>query len=248
LHILTDIAHRPWPLPDSPWIMRQRWHDLLFAHWPIDRDVLRHQVPREFELDLFDGRAWVGVVPFYMSGVTFRGVPAVPWLSAFPEANVRTYVRAGDRPGIYFFSLDAGRLHAVIAARRWLNLPYFTAAMHIARRDGVIEYRSRRLRGAPAELQVSYAPTGDRFVPARGTLEYFLTERYCLYHLDHRGRPYRLDIHHPVWQLQPAHGEFSVNTMAEASGIALPAAEPLIHFVERQEMVGWGPEILPGGC
>jgi uncharacterized protein YqjF (DUF2071 family) len=224
--------------------MRQRWHDLLFAHWPVDREALRRIVPLDFEIDLFDGRAWVGVVPFTMSHVTARGVPALPWVSAFPEVNVRTYVRAGDRPGIYFFSLDAGRWLAVRAARWWLNLPYYHASMAVALRSARVEYDSRRFSSRSADLSLSYAPTGQAFVPAPGTLEYFLTERYCLYQRDHRGRPYRLEIHHPPWSLQLARADFFRNTLAEASGITLPPTPPLLHSAGYQQMVGWAPEFL----
>src|SRR4051812_42045561 len=106
--ILDVVGHRPWALPDRAWVMTQTWHDLLFAHWPVKSSDLRPKVPAAFELDLFDGHAWVGVVPFHMTNVAPRGVPSLPRVSEFPELNVRTYVRVGDRPGIYFFSLDAG--------------------------------------------------------------------------------------------------------------------------------------------
>ena len=122
--IVRRAEHRPWPLPEAPWVMTQTWHDLLFAHWPIDPARLRAMVPREFELDLFDRHAWLGVIPFQMTNVAPRGVPSLPWVSAFPELNVRTYVRVGDRPGIYFFSLDAGSSLAVKTARALFNLPY----------------------------------------------------------------------------------------------------------------------------
>src|SRR5688572_28880198 len=110
-----ETEHRPWPLPPAPWLMTQSWHDLLFAHWPMPAGELSQRVPREFELDLFDGQAWIGVVPFHMSNVAPRGVPAMPWVSQFPELNVRTYVRAGGKPGVYFFSLDAANPVAVEA-------------------------------------------------------------------------------------------------------------------------------------
>src|SRR5688572_10323597 len=100
--ILEETAHRPWPMPTAPWIMTQTWHDLLFAHWAVDAAVLRTRVPAALDLDLFDNRAWVGIVPFRMTNVAPRGVPALPWLSAFPELNVRTYVIVGDRPGVFF--------------------------------------------------------------------------------------------------------------------------------------------------
>ena len=203
--ILDEVAHRPWPMPSRPWIMTQTWHDLLFAHWRLPPEAVRPLVPPDFALDLFEGHAWIGVVPFFMTNVVPRGLPAMPWISDFPELNVRTYVRVDDRPGVFFFSLDAGSMLAVKAARRFFNLPYYPASMSVATARGGVDYTSRRDgHGAPAEFVGSYGPVGDPFTPARGTLEYFLAERYCLYQLNRRGRPYRLDIHHPPWPLQPA--------------------------------------------
>jgi uncharacterized protein YqjF (DUF2071 family) len=239
--VLTDTAHRPWPMPAGPWVMSQTWHDLLFAHWPADADRLRELVPARFELDLFDGQAWVAVVPFHMTNVTPRLIPALPWISAFPELNVRTYVRIDDRPGVFFFSLDAGNPVAVGAARTLLNLPYFSAEMTVAAGEDGVRYTSRRA-SAPAEFRAAYRPTGAARAPAPGTLEYFLTERYCLYAVDHRARAYRLDIHHPPWALQPAEAEFAVNTMADAAGVRLPSIAPLLHFSRRQDMICWPPD------
>ena len=129
--ILADVAHRPWPMPERRWVMTQTWHDLLFAHWPVDPAALRSLVPPAFEIDRCEGVAWIGIVPFHMTNVAPRGVPAVPWLSQLPELNVRTYVRVGDKAGIYFFSLDAARVLAVRAARFLFNLPYFVASMDV---------------------------------------------------------------------------------------------------------------------
>ena len=243
--ILSDVAHRPWPMPSRPWLMTQTWHDLLFAHWPLAPSDVRPLVPGEFVLDTFDGRAWIGVVPFYMTNVVPRGMPALPWVSEFPELNVRTYVRVGERPGVYFFSLDAGSALAVQTARRLLNLPYFTASMSVSTARGAVEYQSRRDAGRPhAEFVASYGPIGEPFAPARGSLEYFLTERYCLYHRTRRGRAYRLDIHHPPWPLQPGRAAISTNTMAAAAGLRLPADPPVLHFSKRQDMVAFPPERL----
>lgn len=220
--------------------MTQTWHDLLFAHWPVGAAQLRPRVPAAFELDTFEGRCWVGVVPFRMSNVAPRGVPALPGFSAFPELNVRTYVRNGGRPGVYFFSLDAASTAAVLGARALLNLPYFRAGMEARSAGDGVRYRSRRTRG-PAVFEAAYGPAGPAHAPAAGTLEHFLTERYCLYHVGRLGRPYRLDIHHPPWPLQPASASIAVNTMVEAAGIALPETPPLLHFARRQDMVAWGP-------
>jgi len=177
-----------------------------------------------------------------MSHVAPRGVPSLPWLSAFPELNVRTYVRPRDgKRGVFFFSLDAARVLAVLAARA-ISLPYYPAAMQVARDGTAVRYRSRR-RGGAAEFAAIYEPTGPPAVPARGTLEFFLTERYCLYHLDLFGRPSRLEIHHAPWQLQPARAEIARNTMADAVGVRLEGP-PLLHFAQRQDVVAWWPLAL----
>jgi uncharacterized protein YqjF (DUF2071 family) len=241
--IVESTAHRPWPMPSTPWLMTQSWHDLLFAHWPVDASQIRRVVPNDFDLDLFEGQAWLGVVPFYMTNVGVRAVPPVPWLSAFPELNVRTYVRAGDRPGVYFFSLDAGRWLAVAAARALFNLPYHAAAMRVGRRHTAVHYQSARRTGHAA-FEALYEPAGGSLAASQGSLEYFLTERYCLYHHDHRGRPYRLEIHHRPWHLQRARATITKNTMADASQLTVSNSPPLVHFARRQDVVAWAPTRL----
>jgi hypothetical protein len=241
--ILQETQHRPWPMPESPWLMTQTWHDLLFAHWPVDVKDLRPHVPGGFDIDTFDGQAWIGIVPFRMTNVAPRGLPALPWVSAFPELNVRTYVRVKGRGGVYFFSLDAANPVAVGIARTLVHLPYFTAVMSLDQGDdGWVHYRSRRKnRGAtPAELDARYRPIGPVTPPASGTLEHFLTERYCLFTVDQSFRAFSLDIHHPPWPLQSAEATFATNTMADAAGIRLPSIAPRLHFSKRQDMVAWG--------
>lgn len=158
---MVDVtAHRPWPMPRAPWLMTQSWHDVLFAHWPVTPSDLRRLVPDPFELDLFDGEAWLSVVPFRMTNVSVRGVPPLPWLSKFPELNVRTYVRVADRPGVYFFSLDAARRPAVHAARMFLNLPYHLAEMTVERSGDAVRYESTRRRPEAAAFSASYTPLG----------------------------------------------------------------------------------------
>jgi uncharacterized protein YqjF (DUF2071 family) len=241
--VVESTAHRPWPMPNTPWLMTQSWHDLLFAHWPVDASQMRRAVPDAFDLDLFDGQAWLGVVPFYMTNVGVRATPSLPWLSAFPELNVRTYVRVRDRPGVYFFSLDAGQRLAVAAARTLLNLPYHAAIMSVDRRDAAVHYRSTRRTGHAA-FDAVYGPAGDAFAAAEGSLEYFLTERYCLYHHDRRGRPYRLEIHHRPWSLQQARATINNNTMAAASQLTVSSSAAFLHFARRQDVVAWAPARL----
>jgi len=228
-------------MPDWPWLMTQTWNDLLFAHWPMDVVRLRPLIPRAFDIDLFDGTSWIGVVPFHMTNVGARGLPLLPRVAAFPELNVRTYVRVGDRPGVYFFSLDAASVAAVRTARALLNLPYYAASMTVESNGPAIVYRSARSSGPAAEFQGTYEPIDEPFSPRVGTLEYFLTERYCLYNVDRRGNPYRLDIHHPVWRLQAARAELERNTMTIPCGVPLPDQPPLLHFAKRQDAVAWGP-------
>src|SRR5579862_2211663 len=184
-------------MPAGPWLVTQTWHNLLFAHWPIDAAVVRARVPPQLALDQFDGRAWLGVVPFEMTNVAPRMVPALPWLSAFPEINVRTYVTVGGRPGVYFFSLDATNPIAVRAARTLFRLPYFHASIDVTCEPAErIAYRSRRT-GGDATFDARYGSIGSPFDAAHGSLEYFLTERYCLYTANAAGRVSRTDIHHP---------------------------------------------------
>lgn len=243
--IINRAAHRPWPLPDSPWLMTQSWHNLLFAHWPVDAELLRSTLPPGLPLDLYDGQAWIGVVPFQMTNVGPRFVPALPWVSAFAEVNVRTYVTIGDKPGVYFFSLDAESALAVAAARSLLHLPYFTAQMDVRSDGGRVEYSSRRSgNGPPAELVARYEPVGPAFEAKAGTLDYFLTERYCLYNVDSHSRAYRLEIHHLPWMLHRAQARFQVNTMTEAASIRLPSVAPILHFSARQDALAWAPETL----
>src|SRR5260370_38346680 len=122
--VLQEVAHRPWPLPAGPWVMAQTWHDLLFAHWPVDLAALRRLLPSQLQIDTCEGQAWLAVVPFRMTGVRLRGTPALPWLSAFPELNVRTYVGYGVKPGGWFFILDAGNSRPGAIWPAWFTLPY----------------------------------------------------------------------------------------------------------------------------
>lgn len=242
--ILDQLNHRPWPMPSRPWAMTQTWHDLLFAHWPVDVATLRSRVPADLDLDLFDGVAWLGVVAFHMTNVAPRAIPSLPWLSAFPELNVRTYVRVDNRAGIYFFSLDAASALAVRGARVMFNLPYYVASMRVVSEAAQVEYHSVRQAEPAAAFSATYRGSGPVFHANPGSLEHFLTERYCLYHHDHRRRPYRLEIHHPPWPLQAARGEVHRNSMTDNLGLHLSAGPPTLHFAKRQDVVAWLPSRL----
>lgn len=216
--------------------MQQTWHDSLFAHWSVPTEAMRPLVPAQLTLDTFDGQCWVGVVPFHMSGIRRRGLPAVPGLSRFPELNVRTYVTYGGKAGVYFFSLDAANLPAVLAARAFYHLPYFHADMTTQERGGIIHYASRRYR-AEAEFRGRYHPTRETRLAAPGSIEHWLTERYCLY-TTHDGQLYRGEIHHAQWPLQTAEAELATNTVA-AAGISLPDAIPHLLFARKLDVLIW---------
>jgi uncharacterized protein len=261
VRLLDQTAHRPFPPPAAPWIMHQRWHDVLFAHWPLDpADVLPALPPllRPF-LDTFGGRAWVGVIAFWMSNVRPRFVPPIPGLSTFPELNVRTYLTIDGKPGVFFFSLDAANLSAVLVARAAFSLPYFharmsvvTAECHVGDRinasrpppsaSGYVRYASERLEPPqPAQFRASYGPVGPGYQAQPGSIDRFLVERYCLYTT--RGSSIlRGAIHHCPWPLRPAEASIEINTVAHANGLALPSAPPLLHFARKIDVIVWWPE------
>lgn len=220
--------------------MAQTWRHLLFAHWRVDPDALARVMPPQIPLDLRDGSAWIAVTPFRVEGFRLRGIPPLPFVSRFLEVNVRTYVTVAGTPGIYFFSLDASSSLAVAGARRTYRLPYFRSRMSLTESGGEFHMRSSRVssEGPSAELDCSYAPSGELLPQREGSLERWLAERYCLYTLDDRGAVQRGEIHHPPWPLQPARAEIELNTMA--AGIGLPLEEePLLHYSGRQDVVLW---------
>ena len=239
--LLENIAHRPYPLPNMRWVMTQTWNDLLFSHWPIKPEQLRSLIPPELELDTYEGKCWVGVVPFTMAHIRLRGLPEVPGLSATVELNVRTYVRAQGIPGVYFFSLDASSPVAVALARAFFHLPYFNAQMRVAHEGDMTIYASHRTHhGAPpADYQARYRPLSQETPTQPGSVEEWFTERYCLYTLDKRRHLYRGDIHHIRWPLWQAELESKVNTMTWAHGVTLPDTQPLLHYAHQLKVLIW---------
>ena len=250
--ILYATAHRPWPLPDGQWLMTQSWHDLLFAHYAVDPAVIRDIVPEPLAVDLYRGTAWLSVVPFWIRNLRPPGLPALPLISKFPELNVRTYVtfRGEDgleKPGVYFFSLDAGNLSAVWGARLFYRLPYWHAAMKVEGTD-VIHYRSKRIHGPKAqngmpEWRGTYAPTAPVQRATLNSLAHFLCERYCLYAFN-RGRLYRAEIHHLPWPLQSAEANIEIDTMTQPLGLNLPPEPNFLQFSRDLKVLVWPPERL----
>lgn len=205
-------------------IMRQTWNDVSFLHWRYDPAAVRPLLPRGLDLDVHDGGAWVGLVPFYITGLTPPHAPAIPYLSNFPETNVRTYAtdRAGKR-GVWFFSLDAARLLAVIGARAGYALPYFWSRMRVLWDGRTARYRSERLHAPPAasDLEVRIGEP----VVEQSDLEIFLTMRLRLYAV-RAGRLWKADIAHQPWPLRRAEAVRVEESLVRAAGLPAPSNAP----------------------
>jgi uncharacterized protein YqjF (DUF2071 family) len=208
----------------APWLLSQRWSDLLFAHWPVDPGRLSHCLPAGVEPDLYEGQAWVAIVAFRMVGTRPSVAPKWTALRPIPELNVRTYVRVGGVPGVWFLSLDASSPFFVSAGRALYGLPYRLARMATLRDGERTHYLSSR-RGA--RFAASYEPCGDRAQALPGSLEHFLVERYRLFS-QLRGRLITAFVTHETWPLQPAKASIDVNRMAP-SGLPFRGA-PLLHY------------------
>ena len=213
--------------------MLQRWSPLLFAHWAVAPALLRPYLPPRLTLDTFEGQAWLGVVPFTMSGIRPLGLPAVPGLSALHELNVRTYASLDGVPGVWFLSLDATSVLGVWAARTLFHLPYLRCRIGIAEADGVFRATAERRHAgaAPARFRASWA--------AAGSLVHFLTERYHLYTAGPDARPahlgaglWRGTLAHAPWQLREARLLDWESSLVESHGLPTPVGPPLLHLAE----------------
>jgi uncharacterized protein len=235
---MIDRIH-PTRRPGGRPVMKQSWRDLLFLHWEIPTDVIRPLIPTELDLDLFDGTAYVGLVPFTMKGLRPIGLPPVHGLSSFHETNVRTYVHhQGTNPGVWFFSLDAANLIAVHLARKWFHLPYYHARMFLEHEPSThssdhpaILYAGVRCQ--PTPRPTSYAvraqPTGLVKPAVPGSLEFFLAERYILY-TQNRNTVFSGQVHHTPYPLQSAELLSLDESLLAAAGFSRPARSPLAHF------------------
>jgi uncharacterized protein len=239
---LLALSHRPWTLPTVEWKWRQQWLDLLFAHWPVSSAAVRAIVPEPLEVDEFEGQTYVALVPFRMAGVMKRPFPNVPGISAFEEMNVRLYVTYQGKKGVWFLSLDANNTPAVWAARTFFDLPYWYADMTLKAQGERIQYASRRRQGGHAFLG-SYGPTGPVCLAKPGTLEHWLTERYCLYAQAKSGAIFRTEVHHGPWPLQDAEASFE-QSMLDYPGFGISGPPPLLHFSRFIDVVTWNPELV----
>jgi uncharacterized protein YqjF (DUF2071 family) len=225
--------------PEGRPVMNQRWQNLLFLHWEVSVDLIQSLLPNGLAVDTFEGKAYVGLVPFTMRGVRPARLPAVRGLSNFHETNVRTYVHhRGQRPGVWFFSLDAANAVGVALGRRWFGLPYFLARMslkaEVAGGGLRLAYASDRIYPGPKPASTRVAATVDSpITPARvGTLEYFLAERYLLYSSPSPGIMATGRVHHSPYPLQVAEVTDLTESLVRAAGIDRPDVPPLAHYAE----------------
>ncbi|MDB6134912.1 MAG: uncharacterized protein JWM59_3155 [Verrucomicrobiales bacterium] len=240
---LLETDHRPWPLPAAPWRWRQSWLDLAFIHYRVPAALLKPRLPAKVELQEFDGSAWLGVVPFRMSGVSPRLLPDIPFLHTFPELNLRTYVECGGKPGVWFFSLDTSSWPFVLGGKHVYGLPYYHASTQHGWKDGRCHFSSIRRHGK-AGFEAAYRPVGEIFHSRPGTFEHWATERYCLYsHSPKRGLE-RVQVHHPPWPLQQVEMTLKTCALPAAAGLPLPGEDPVCHFSPGVSTVSWGVEKL----
>ncbi|MEQ1877511.1 MAG: DUF2071 domain-containing protein [Bdellovibrionia bacterium] len=220
------------------------WHDLAFLHWRVPVSILRPLIPSALEIDTFDGSAWIGVVPFSMSDVYMKGLNAFSLRAPFCELNVRTYVSANGKPGVWFFSLDTESILTIVGARASHGLPYYFAKMSDEEDGGSFLYSSKRV-ASRSEFVARYSPKSEISHSKKGSIEYWLTERYVLYAQTLLGKIGFAEIDHVPWPLQTANCEIHKNTMHHTvPGLAPLKEKPLVHFAKRLEVTGWSLESL----
>jgi hypothetical protein len=232
---LRETEHRPWPLRQGRWLVAQTWESSLFSHWRMPVGAVQDLLPAGLEVEEHDGSAWLGVHAFRVECVRIHGTLPVPWVSSFSQLNVRTYVRDGKRPGLWFFSLDTPSSLAAETARLVYRLPWHTCRLEIRERSGRLEVSAARAEGRAFTARVSARGTP---APAEaGSLEQFLFERYCLYAKD-GGRLQRAELHHRPWQVQPAFGAVELCTIGPLE-LVLPSEPPLLHLAATQDTLAW---------
>jgi uncharacterized protein YqjF (DUF2071 family) len=219
-----------------------RWEELLFVHWRVEAARIQRLLPPGLTVETFDGSAWLGVVPFRMAATRFRLLPAIPTAHTFPELNVRTYVRAGGTPGVWFFSLDAASRLAVEGARWQFGLPYFRARMVCRRQGEVVLYVSERCdrRGPAAAFAGNWRTVGEPRPAVPGSLEHFLVERYCLFAM-RRGGLVRGDIAHVPWELAPAELLLQTCDMTRLLGGAVDGPAVSALAAKPLTVAAWSP-------
>jgi uncharacterized protein YqjF (DUF2071 family) len=215
--------------PDGSPVIHQSWGKLLFMHSEVPVDVLRPLIPRPLEIDTFKDKAYVALTPFTMWNVRPMFLPAVPFVSAFHELNVRTYVHLNGEPGVWFFSLDANSALSVWGARLLYHLPYFYSRIELKEDGDSIDYRLRRTAEMSARFHANWTvEKGESFHAIPGSIEFFLAERYSLF-TEHNKAIYRCRIHHEAWPLRYATLESFETDLFQVNGLPVPEGDPMLH-------------------
>jgi uncharacterized protein YqjF (DUF2071 family) len=245
-------SYRPRPLPTGRWAATERWNDLLFAHWPIPVGQMADLLPPGLEPDLFQGTAWLGIVPFWLDRIRLHGLPYLSFGRHCPDLNLRTYVREPHTKtaGVYCFSIDARSLLAVTVARLGYQLPYYWAEMSMEQRgEHEFSFFSRR-RMAHNPIVAFHAryrglgPNGRQAESIAGSFESYMTDRGCLYSMTHVGQLQRASLHTVAWPLEEAEAEIEYNSLAASIGLTLPPTQPILHYSRRLAVYVWPAELV----
>tara|TARA_A200000113_G_scaffold101213_1_gene90711 strand:- start:6217 stop:7398 length:1182 start_codon:yes stop_codon:yes gene_type:complete len=235
-------GHLPFPMPDRPFAISQEWRELTFMHWKVDPERLKPHLPDGLGIDLFNGEAYVGVIPFVMKNVRPRGLPSVPGISTFAEFNVRTYVIKDGQAGVFFLTLDAKSLVTCFYAPRAYGLPYRYAKAKVKYEGESLQWRSRRSSDG-AELIGSTSNKGPLQSSDSNTLEHYFFERYCLY-TEHQGCIRRAYVYHQPWSFTEAEVNLESNSLLESYNMGLDALSPdLIHYSQGLLVKTWPIEV-----
>jgi len=223
--LAADVKEHLWP-SSPPWVGFQGWRDLLFASWSMPIDKLRAVVPSELEIDSYEGRAWVSLVPMRVEGAHFRDISPIPGLEDFCEINLRTYVKLGDQRGVYFLSIDCGDAVADWLGDKLFGAPFLRANIAMVEQGGEFYFISRRTQSEMpgAAFAAGFRPVGEAFPTSSDPLAQFLLERYFLALSDKQGSVVRVNIQHPAWSIQKAETEIRANSICSAGGLGLSGA------------------------
>ncbi|MFD1849609.1 YqjF family protein [Oceanobacillus bengalensis] len=239
MEIFKFTDHRPFPIQNRRWIMRQSWRNVSFMHWPVSPNLLRPSIPDVLEIDTFHDHAWVSVVIFQMEHIYLRGMPFFSLTPAFSEINLRTYVTYKGIPGIYFLSIDVDHWASYIIAKKWYRLPYKPANISNEQAGETYHYESIRRTQTHVKAEGQITPIADIYFTEKESLDYWLMERYRLYS-GHDSKLYKGDIHHPQWPLQKAETQIYKNAHIAELDIGLNEYAPAVaHFSKEMDTVFW---------
>lgn len=242
---MDRTEHRPYPPPGGAWAGFQSWRHLLFLHWPVEGGIVRPYIPDGLELDTFDGQAWISVVPFRIREARARGLPPIPGFSSVDEINVRTYVRnRHGKKGVFFLKIGASKWWVAAGARMIFKLPYLSASISMQSEADRFQLKvswdhNRGARSVTEQFDCGYRPGPEKVELKPGTLDYWLTERYCLFTAGGNGAIKIGEIHHRPWLLHPVEVDIAANTLLSDHGISLNGNPSIAAYSSRQDAILW---------